>query len=98
MLPEEDADEFAELEAALMEELAPVGPLRPCSRAASRWPRGASRGPPVPQPGGQEAELFAERHMPGGGVGLALIRDGNGTRWFETRWPEPAPTVVVGAL
>jgi hypothetical protein len=31
-----------------------------------------------------EADLFAERHIAGGGLGLALIRDGNGTRSFET--------------
>jgi hypothetical protein len=45
-----------------------------------------------------EAELFEEHHHPGGGRGLALIRDGNGPRSFETRWPEPAPTSVVGAF
>jgi hypothetical protein len=50
------------------------------------------------QPGGQQVELFAERRWDGAGVGVALIRDGNGTRSFETRWPEPASTSVVGAL
>jgi hypothetical protein len=45
-----------------------------------------------------EAALFEAHHRPGGGRGLALIRDGNGPRSFETRWPEPAPTSVVGAF
>jgi hypothetical protein len=31
-----------------------------------------------------EAELFEERRAASGGLGLALIRDGNGTRSFET--------------
>ena len=79
VLPDEDAAEFAALEAALIEELAPVGALqtvlaRRVAVAAWRLAR-ADR---------IEAELFEERHVPGGGVGLALIRDGNGTRSFET--------------
>ena len=36
------------------------------------------------QPGGQQVELFAERSYDAAGPGLALIRDGNGTRSFET--------------
>jgi hypothetical protein len=39
---------------------------------------------PVPQPGGQQTELFAERGYGGAGPAVALIRDGNGTRSFET--------------
>ena len=79
LLPDEDAAEFAGLEAALLEELAPVGALqtvlaRRIAVAAWRMAR-ADR---------IEVELFQERHIPGGGVGLALIRDGNGTRSFET--------------
>ena len=79
VLPEEDAAEFAGLEAAMIEELAPVGALqtvlaRRVAVAAWRLAR-ADR---------IEAELFQERHLPGGGLGLALIRDGNGTRSFET--------------
>jgi hypothetical protein len=80
VLPEEDADEFAELEAALIEELAPVGALqtvlaRRVAVAAWRLAR-ADR---------IEADLFAERRWgDDAGVGLALIRDGNGTRSFET--------------
>jgi hypothetical protein len=79
VLPEEDAAEFAALEAALVEELAPAGALqavlaRRVAVAAWRLAR-ADR---------IEVELFEERHIPGGGLGLALIRDGNGTRSFET--------------
>jgi hypothetical protein len=79
VLPDEDAAEFAGLEAALVTKLAPVGALqtvlaRRVAIAAWRLAR-ADR---------IEAELFEERHFPGGGVGLALIRDGNGTRSFET--------------
>jgi hypothetical protein len=79
VLPEEDAGEFEALEAALLEELAPVGALqgvlaRRIARAAWRLAR-ADR---------IETELFEERHFAAGGLGLALIRDGNGTRSFET--------------
>jgi hypothetical protein len=79
VLLDEDAAEFAALEAALIAELAPVGALqavlaRRVAVAAWRLAR-ADR---------IEADLFAERHLPDGGPGLALIRDGNGTRSFET--------------
>jgi hypothetical protein len=81
VLPEEDAVEFAALEAALAEELAPRGALQGIlvgriARAAWRLER-AER---------IEVELFAERlrSVRDGGVGLALIRDGNGTRSFDT--------------
>ena len=67
------------LEAALVEELAPVGALqtvlaRRVAVAAWRLAR-ADR---------IEAELFEERRVASGGLGLALIRDGNGARSFET--------------
>jgi hypothetical protein len=79
VLPEEDSAEFADLEAAMVEELAPVGSLqavlaRRVAVAAWRLAR-ADR---------IEVELFEERRAPTGGLGLALIRDGNGTRSFET--------------
>ena len=79
VLPDEDAAEFAELEAALIEELAPVGALqavlaRRVAVAAWRLAR-ADR---------IEADLFEERWRADGGPGIALIRDGNGTRSFET--------------
>ena len=67
------------LEAALVAELAPVGALqtvlaRRVAVAAWRLAR-ADR---------IEAELFEERRVASGGLGLALIRDGNGARSFET--------------
>jgi hypothetical protein len=79
VLPDEDAAEFEVLEAALVEELAPVGTLqtvlaRRVAVAAWRLAR-ADR---------IETELFEERRVPNAGLGLALIRDGNGTRSFET--------------
>jgi hypothetical protein len=79
VLPDEDAAEFGGLEAALVEELAPVGALqtvlaRRVAVAAWRLAR-ADR---------IETELFDERRTTSGGLGLALIRDGNGTRSFET--------------
>jgi hypothetical protein len=79
VLPDEDGAEFAALEAAMIEELAPVGALqavltRRVAVAAWRLAR-ADR---------LEVELFAERRYDTAGAGLALIRDGNGTRSFET--------------
>ena len=79
VLPEEDADEFADLQAALLEELAPVGALqtvlaRRVAVAAWRLAR-ADR---------MEAEVLEFRSGQGVTAGLALIRDGNGTRSFET--------------
>ena len=67
------------LQAALVAELAPVGALqtvlaRRVAVAAWRLAR-ADR---------IEAELFEERRVASGGLGLALIRDGNGARSFET--------------
>jgi hypothetical protein len=79
VLPDEDTTEFEALEAALVEELAPVGALqavlaRRVAVAAWRLAR-ADR---------IEAELFEERRSADGGLGLALIRDANGARSFET--------------
>jgi hypothetical protein len=79
VLPHEDAAEFAELEAAMIAELAPEGALqavlaRRVAVAAWRLAR-ADR---------LEVELFAERSYDAAGPALALIRDGNGTRSFET--------------
>jgi hypothetical protein len=80
VLPEADPDEFADLQAAMIEELAPVGALqtvlaRRVAVAAWRLAR-ADR---------LEVEVFAHRSW-GADVnpGLAMIRDGNGTRSFET--------------
>jgi hypothetical protein len=79
VLPGESAAEFAALEAALMEELAPDGALqavlaRRVVAAAWRLER-AER---------LEAELFAENRLAGRSLGLALIRDCNGARSFDT--------------
>jgi hypothetical protein len=68
VLPDENAAEFAALEAALVEELAPVGALqtvlaRRVAVAACRLAR-AER---------IEAELFEERRVASGGLGLALL-------------------------
>jgi hypothetical protein len=79
VLPYEDAAEFAALEAALLAELAPVGALqtvlaRRVAVAAWRLAR-ADR---------LEAEVLEFRSSEGANAGIALIRDGNGTRSFET--------------
>jgi hypothetical protein len=79
VLPDESAAEFQTLEEAMVDELAPVGALqavlaRRVAVAAWRLAR-ADR---------MEVELFTERRWENAGVGMALIRDGNGTRSFET--------------
>jgi hypothetical protein len=79
VLPGESAAEFAALEASLLEELAPQGALqavlaRRVAAAAWRLER-AER---------IEAELF-EHYLRGDrNLGVALIRDGNGARSFDT--------------
>ena len=78
VLADEDAVEFQTLEAALLDELAPEGVLqvvlaRRVAVAAGRLARGID--------GGRAVE---ERRWEDAGVGMALIRDGNGTRSFET--------------
>ena len=99
VLPDEDAVEFQTLEGALVDELAPEGALQlvlarrvavAALAAGARRSVGRRTGwGPVPQRGGQQVELFEERRWEGAGVGVALIRDGNGTRSFETllRYP-----------
>jgi hypothetical protein len=79
VLPDEDAAEFAAVEAALIDELAPAGVLQRI--LAGRIARASWRLMRVER---LEVELFEQCHFPGGGPGLALIRDGNGTRSFET--------------
>ena len=45
---------------------------------------------PVPQPGGQEAELFAQNIRDTTSFGLAMIRDCNGRQgWFGKGAPTP---------
>ena len=90
VLPDEDAAEFAALEAALIEELAPDGALQ--SLLVGRIARAAWR---LERAERLEVELFEERRYGDGGPGLALIRDGNGTRVVRDppalsrlrRWP-----------
>jgi hypothetical protein len=79
LLPDEDSDEFEALEVALFAELAPEGALQ--GLLAGRIARAAWR---LARAERIEVEMFAERHYPGGGPGLAIIRDGNSTRSFET--------------
>ena len=79
VLPDEDGAEFAALEAALVADLASVGALqallaRRVAVAAWRLER-ADR---------LEAEVLEFRSYEGANAGLALIRDGNGMRSFET--------------
>jgi hypothetical protein len=79
VLPQEDAAAFEVLEAAILAELAPQGALqtllaRRVAVAAWRLER-ADR---------LEAEVLEFRSSEGASAGLALIRDGNGTRSFET--------------
>jgi hypothetical protein len=79
VLPDEDAAGFAALEAALADELAPQGVLQ--SLLVGRIARAVWRLERAEQ---LEVELFEWRRRQGGGIGVALMRDGNGTRSFET--------------
>jgi len=79
VLTGEDATEFAELEAALIEELAPEGALQ--AALAQRVVSAVWR---LSRAERLEAELFARSHLAGGSLGLALIRDCNGARSFDT--------------
>jgi hypothetical protein len=79
VLPDEDAAEFAALEGALVEELAPDGALQ--SVLAQRVAAAAWR---LARAERLEAELFEENHLPGRSLGHALIRDGNRSRSFDT--------------
>ena len=79
VLPQEDAAAFAALETTIVAELAPVGALqlvlaRRVAVAAWRLER-ADR---------MEAEVLEFRSYEGANAGLALIRDGNATRSFDT--------------
>ena len=79
LLPQEDAAAFAALETAILAELAPEGVLqtllaRRVAVAAWRLAR-ADR---------MEAEVLEFRSYEDANAGLALIRDGNATRSFDT--------------
>jgi hypothetical protein len=75
----ESAQEFAALEAALTGELAPDGALQ--GLLAGRIARAAWR---LERAERIEAELFAREMGHERNLGLALIRDGNGARAFDT--------------
>jgi hypothetical protein len=82
VLPEEDAAAFNALEAALLAELAPEGALQ--SVLARRIVSAAWR---LERAERLEVELFAKHGVPilgYAGPGMALIRDGNGPRSFDT--------------
>src|SRR5919106_6579946 len=79
VIAEEDAAQFLVLEAALLAELAPVGALQ--AVLAQRVVSAAWR---LMRADRMEAEVLAFRGGPDADLGLALIRDGNGTRGFET--------------
>jgi hypothetical protein len=79
VLPEEDAAQFEALEAALLAELAPQGALQ--AVLAQRIVSAAWR---LMRADRLEAEVLAFRGGPDADLGLALIRDGNGTRSVET--------------
>jgi hypothetical protein len=79
VLADEDAAAFGALEAALIEELAPTGALQ--SVLAQRIVAAAWR---LARADRLEADLFEEEQLPGRSLGLALIRDCNGARAFDT--------------
>jgi len=78
VLRDEDAQAFAALEDALLEELAPEGTLQ--RLLAGRIARAAWR---LERAERIEAELFEARTDGEESLALALIRDGNGTRSFD---------------
>ncbi len=79
VLGDEDAQAFAALEAAVLEELAPEGVLQ--RLLAGRIVRAAWR---LERAERIEAELFEYRKDGEDNLALALIRDGNATRSFDT--------------
>jgi hypothetical protein len=79
LLPDERAADFAAFAAALIAELAPEGPLQ--AVLAERVAVAAWR---LARADRLEAEALAFRMRTDGTSGLALIRDGNGTRAVET--------------
>jgi hypothetical protein len=79
LLADEDAAEFAAFQAALAEELAPVGALQ--SVLARRIAVAAWR---LMRADRMEVEVLGFRRGDDGDAGLAVIRDGNGTRSLET--------------
>ena len=76
---DENAQEFAALEPALLSELAPEGVVQ--NLLAARIARAAWR---LERAERIEAELFARHADRDRNLGLALIRDGHGSRAFDT--------------
>ena len=79
VLPGERASAFEAFEAALLEELAPEGALQAVLAqrvVAASWRLARAER--------LEAELFARNMLAGHGLGLALIRDCNNARAFDT--------------
>jgi hypothetical protein len=79
VLPGERASAFDAFEAALLAELAPQGALQTVLAqriVAASWRLARAER--------LEAELFCQNMLAGHGLGLALIRDGNGARSFDT--------------
>jgi hypothetical protein len=79
VLPGERAAAFEAFEAALLEELAPEGALQAVLAqriVAASWRLARAER--------LEAELFAQNMLDGRGLGLALIRDCNNARAFDT--------------
>jgi hypothetical protein len=75
----ESAEAFAAFEAALVDDLAPLGAMQ--TLLVGRIVRAAWR---LERAERIEAELFARAMFAEGDLGLALIRDGNGARAFDT--------------
>jgi hypothetical protein len=79
VLPGERASAFDAFAAALLADLAPQGALQTVLAqrvVAASWRLARAER--------LEAELFAQNMLAGHGLGLALIRDGNGARAFDT--------------
>jgi hypothetical protein len=79
MLPQEDAAAFAALETTILAELAPEGALQ--TLLAHRVAVAAWR---LERADHLEAEVLEFRSYDDANAGLALIRDGNATRSFDT--------------
>jgi hypothetical protein len=79
LLPDERAADFARFAAALLAELAPTGPLQ--TVLAERIAVAAWR---LARADRLEAEALAFRMRHDGTSGIAVLRDGNGTRAVET--------------
>jgi hypothetical protein len=75
----EHAEQFRALEAALVDELAPAGALQ--SLLTARIARAAWR---LERAERIEAELFERHGYDAASLGLAMIRDGNNSRAFDT--------------